>query len=188
MNRFPQRDWRLTVWSRLTRALALGISASMIATATGQAVGADGAGTTVSKSVEFNRDIRPILADKCFKCHGPDSRERKAKLRLDNDKDARAPAASGSAAIVPGNLEKSELYQRIIAEDDEERMPPAKTGKVLSATEIAALKTWIEHGARYQGHWAFIPPSRPPLPAVKNPGWVPIQLTSSSWPGWRPRA
>ena len=123
------------------------------------------------KSVSFTRDIRPILADKCFKCHGPDAGERKGKLRLDNAKDATSLAASGSAAIVPGKLDDSELYQRIISADGEERMPPPKTGKTLSSAEIAKLKIWIEEGAKYQGHWAFSSPQRPALPPVKNAAW-----------------
>jgi Protein of unknown function (DUF1553)/Protein of unknown function (DUF1549)/Planctomycete cytochrome C len=171
MIRLPQRGWRLTSRSQFRYMLALGISASVIDTETGHAARAEGASTTVSKSAEFNRDIRPILADKCFKCHGPDARERKGKLRLDNDRDARAPAASGSAAIVPGKPDESELYQRIIAEDADERMPPVKSGKSLSAAEVAVLKTWIEQGAPYQGHWAFQSPRRPPVPTAKNPGW-----------------
>ena len=124
-----------------------------------------------SKPVSFNRDIRPILADKCFKCHGPDARERKGKLRLDNPRDAASPAASGSVAIVAGKLDDSELYQRINATDPDERMPPPKSGKTLSAAEVDKLKTWIEMGAEYQGHWAFLPPERPPLPTVKNAAW-----------------
>jgi hypothetical protein len=129
------------------------------------------AGAPGRKTVAFARDIRPILADRCFKCHGPDAKERKAKLRLDNRRDATSPGISGSAAIVPGNLEESELYQRITSEDAEERMPPHSSGKSLSAAEIARLKTWIEEGAEYQGHWAFVPPSRPALAPVKNAGW-----------------
>src|SRR6202035_618361 len=107
MIRLPQRGWRLTCGLQFACMLALCIAASMIATDTGPAW-AEGAGSSASKSVEFNRDIRPIMADKCFKCHGPDARERKGKLRLDNDKDARAQAASGTAAIVPGKPEESE--------------------------------------------------------------------------------
>jgi dsRNA-specific ribonuclease len=119
----------------------------------------------------FSRDIRPVLAEKCFKCHGPDPKERKAKLRLDTAKDAFAPAASGSPALVPGKLDESELYRRITSDDPEERMPPPKSGKTLSATEIDRLKAWIEQGAEYQEHWAFRPPVRPLLPAVENLRW-----------------
>ena len=72
---------------------------------------------------------------------------------------------------MPGKLDESELYQRITSTDPDERMPPPKSGKSLSAAEVARLKTWIEEGAEYQGHWAFLPPVRPPLPSVKNPGW-----------------
>jgi Protein of unknown function (DUF1553)/Protein of unknown function (DUF1549)/Planctomycete cytochrome C len=124
-----------------------------------------------TKTVAYNRDIRPILADKCFKCHGPDAKERKGKLRLDNARDALASAGSGSRAIVPGKIDESELYRRITSDDPEERMPPAKTGKSLSAGEVARLKTWIEEGAVYEGHWAFVPPRRPALPSVRNPAW-----------------
>ncbi len=85
--------------------------------------------------LSFNRDIRPILADKCFKCHGPDARQRKGKLRLDDERAAKAPAGSGSVAIVPGKIDESELYARITADDPEERMPPKDSGKSLSAAE-----------------------------------------------------
>src|SRR5205823_8550740 len=84
-------------------------------------------GATGPKQVVFPRDIRPILADKCFQCHGPDAKQRKGKLRLDNRRDVTAPAASGSPAIVPGNLEDSELYRRITSDDPEERMPPLES-------------------------------------------------------------
>jgi hypothetical protein len=126
----------------------------------------------VSKTVRFNRDIRPILSDRCYKCHGPDAKERKAKLRLDSFQTATAPAASGNPAIVPGNTEESELYQRVISGDAEERMPPAKTGKPLGSEEVERLKAWIETGAEYEGHWAFIPPVRPEVPQVRKPAWV----------------
>jgi mono/diheme cytochrome c family protein len=127
--------------------------------------------TAAPKTVDFTREIRPILADKCFQCHGPDARQRKGKLRLDSRRDATEPAASGSTALVPGHLDESELYQRITAEDPEERMPPASSKKALSPEEIARLKTWIEQGAAYQEHWAFVPPVRPKVPSVKNPSW-----------------
>ena len=96
----------------------------------------------------------------------------KGKLRLDSAQAATAPAASGSPAIVPGKLDESELYRRITSPDPDERMPPAKSGKSLSAAEIEQLKTWIEEGAEYEGHWAFIPPVRPALPPVHRDQWV----------------
>jgi len=142
----------------------------LAATLGGAAWAGDTASARSQKTV-FNRDIRPILADKCFKCHGPDASQRKGKLRLDNLRDAQAPAASGSRAIVAGKVDESELFERIISEDPEERMPPPRTGKTLSAAEIARLKSWIEEGAHYQGHWAFQPPVRPELPNVRTPGW-----------------
>jgi hypothetical protein len=123
------------------------------------------------KPIDFTREIRPILADKCFQCHGPDAKQRKGKLRLDNRRDATAPAASGSPALVPGNLDDSELYRRITAEDPEERMPPASSKKSLTPEEIARLKEWIEQGAEYREHWAFAPPVRPKLPSVENSAW-----------------
>ncbi len=155
------------------------VLAMLVCVATAQPVRAGGEaatptgskGTPASRKVAFARDIRPILAEKCFRCHGPDAKQRKGKLRLDNRRDATAPAASGSPAIVPGNLDESELYQRITAEDPDQRMPPAQSGKSLSTEEIARLKAWIEEGAEYQGHWAFVPPTRPELPAVTDPGW-----------------
>jgi hypothetical protein len=121
--------------------------------------------------IAYARDIRPILADKCLKCHGPDASQRKGKLRLDTRRDATAAAASGSPAIIPGKVEESELYLRITSDDPEERMPPASTGKPLTPAEVARLKSWIEQGAEYQGHWAFMPPVRSEPPAVKDAAW-----------------
>jgi Protein of unknown function (DUF1553)/Protein of unknown function (DUF1549)/Planctomycete cytochrome C len=123
------------------------------------------------QKLSFNRDIRPILADNCFKCHGPDAKQRKGKLRLDDERAAKGPAGSGSAAIVPGKIEESELFTRITSDDADLRMPPKTSGKSLAAAEVALLKRWIEEGARYEGHWAFAPPVRPELPTVKNRGW-----------------
>jgi hypothetical protein len=143
----------------------------IVALGTPHGVRAQATAPPMSKKVSFSRDIRPILADKCFKCHGPDAKERKGKLRLDNRKDATAPAASGEIPIVPGKVDESELYRRITAEDADERMPPASSGKSLSAADMARLKSWIEEGAEYQGHWAFVPPVRPALPAVRDPAW-----------------
>jgi hypothetical protein len=108
--------------------------------------------------VDFNREIRPILSDKCFNCHGPDESSRKAKLRLDTRAGALL-AENATAAITPGRSAESELIFRITSTDPEEVMPPpeAKLGR-LTPTEVATLKRWIDEGAGYQSHWSFAPP------------------------------
>jgi hypothetical protein len=124
-----------------------------------------------SATVEFNRDIRPILADSCFQCHGPDSGKRKAGLRLDQEAPANANR-NGRRAIVAGDLDASEVYQRITSTDDVERMPPVKSGKTLSKDQIELIGHWIAEGAKWQAHWSFIPPLRPSIPTVKRSHWV----------------
>ena len=115
---------------------------------------------------DFNRDIRPILSENCFYCHGPDKNRRKAKLRLD-DRDT----AIATGAIVPGKPGESELVGRIFSGDDEERMPPPATHKRLTDRQKDLLKTWIAAGAKYEPHWAYIAPIRPAVPAVKHGAW-----------------
>ncbi len=130
-----------------------------------------GAGTLDSKSVvDFSRDIRPILADNCYACHGPDAQERKAGLRLDVREGALADLG-GYHAIVPGDPAKSEVIARITTEDADDLMPPPKTGKQLTTAQIDLLKRWIAEGAEWQPHWSFIKPERPPLPEVKASRW-----------------
>ncbi len=107
-------------------------------------------------AVDFNRDVRPILSDNCFKCHGPDENERKAELRLD-----RRDSAIGQEVILPGKSSESELIRRITAKDPTHRMPPPSTGKQLSQAQIETLRRWIDEGAVYARHWAFVPPKRP---------------------------
>ena len=108
--------------------------------------------------IRFNRDIRPILSDNCFYCHGPDRNKRQADLRLDTDGGLRGDAGTGhSAAIVPGNPDASELVRRILSADPDERMPPPETKKSLSESQVTLLKRWIQEGGRYEGHWAFMP-------------------------------
>jgi hypothetical protein len=113
--------------------------------------------------LSFNRDIRPILSDKCFFCHGPDPEERKADLRLDIE------AVAKELAIVPGNPDESEFILRITDLDD--LMPPEKSGKSLTPDEIALLETWIRQGAPYEAYWAYEPPKKHPTPTVQNQGW-----------------
>lgn len=120
-------------------------------------------------TVSFNRDIRPILSENCFLCHGPDKSQRKAELRLDVAKSALAER-DGSWAIVPGKPDKSEVYQRITRKDAK-RMPPASTGHRLTAGQIELIRRWIEQGAKYEKHWSLIAPKRPDMPAVKNQSW-----------------
>jgi len=146
----------------ITLALfALATSANMSASA-----------QTAGEKVDFNRDIRPILSDKCFKCHGPAEAVREAGLRLDNEEGAFAKLESGHVAIVRGKSSGSELYQRITSKDADEKMPPADSGKSLTPKEIELIKRWIDQGAAWQGHWAFITPKRSPLPQVKQDGWA----------------
>jgi hypothetical protein len=122
-------------------------------------------------SVDFNREIRPILSENCYACHGPDANKRKAGLRLDIRTNAISELKSGNLAIVPGKPSESKLLDRITNKDDDERMPPPKTGKHLAAEQIETLRRWIEQGAEYKQHWAFIAPERPELPMVKNSRW-----------------
>ncbi|MCA9164735.1 MAG: DUF1549 domain-containing protein, partial [Planctomycetales bacterium] len=120
--------------------------------------------------VEFNRDVRPILADKCFHCHGPDSATREAGLRLDREESAKQ-ARDGGAAIVAGKPDDSELVRRIRATSDEQ-MPPADSGRILSAAERRTLERWISAGAAWERHWSFVPPRRPKLPSTKRTDWI----------------
>src|SRR5262249_32927149 len=116
-------------------------------------------------------DIRPILAENCYPCHGPDQGKRKAKLRLDRREDATSALPNGDFAIVPGDATRSKLVQRTGSKDETEVMPPVKSGKKLSPQEIAALSRWITEGANWQKHWSFVAPRRLAPPAVKNKRW-----------------
>lgn len=129
------------------------------------AVPPPGPGASANK-LQYNRDIRPILAENCFACHGPDSAARKADLRLDQRE-----AAVTAGAIVPGKPEQSELIHRVYAAEGEGLMPPANSKKRLTEEQKALLKRWVAEGAEYQPHWSFIPPQRPPLPSVQDKSW-----------------
>ncbi len=120
------------------------------------------------KPIDFDRDVRPILSDKCYKCHGPDEKERQAGLRLDVPEAALAPLESGARAIVPGKRTESALVARITHADPAERMPPADSGKVLAPAEIATLARWIDEGATWKKHWSLVAPLRPEPPAVRH--------------------
>ena len=124
-----------------------------------------------ASSITYNHDVRPVLSENCFPCHGPDSASRKAGLRLDHFENATNKLESGAAAIVPGQPDKSELVRRIFLADDDQ-MPPAKIHKTLTPSQKELLKKWIASGAKYEVHWSFIPPQKAPLPAVQNSKWV----------------
>jgi len=122
--------------------------------------------------VKFDAEIRPLLADRCFACHGPDAAERKAGLRLDIRDAAFTPLTSGHAAIVPGSLEKSQLFQRIAAADAGDRMPPSSFHKTLNDADIRRIGQWILQGAPWEAHWAFEKPARPEPPKIARAEWV----------------
>lgn len=126
-----------------------------------------GSSVCADETVDFNRDIRPLLADNCFACHGADSGSREADLRLDDRE-----AAIESGALVPGQPDESEFLARVLSEDPELIMPPPETKKQLTKAEKNMLRRWIAGGAEYQTHWAFIPPQKADLPAVQNSTWV----------------
>ncbi len=120
--------------------------------------------------INFDRDIRPILSDKCFHCHGPDQKTREADLRLDT----RAGAMGNddaTGAVIPGKPDDSELWRRVSSRDASEQMPPADSGRSLSDAERDLLRRWIAEGAPWTEHWAFVPPGSPPLPSVKQESW-----------------
>jgi mono/diheme cytochrome c family protein len=125
-------------------------------------------GAPAAAPVSFNRDIRPILSDHCFACHGPDENTRKAGLRLDLADEALKPAKSGKAAFLPGRPDESELVARITSSDLDDLMPPPELKKPLKAEQIELLRRWIAEGAKYEGHWAYLPPQRPAVPTIGN--------------------
>ena len=125
--------------------------------------------------VSYDRDIRPILSDNCFACHGPDAAQVKGGLRIDL-RDSATKSRDGSIAIVPGKPDKSTLIERIFAKDESTVMPPPESHKKLTKRQKQLLKQWIAEGAEYTKHWAFITPKRPSLPEVKNAKWVKNEL------------
>ena len=134
---------------------------------------AEAGGTLIAAATvpDFQREVRPILAQYCFRCHGPDDQQREAGLRLDTREGAIARLESGERAVVPERIDASELVRRIESSDDDTRMPPPATKKRLSDAERSVLKRWIAAGAGYQPHWAFVAPRAMPLPEIANRSW-----------------
>jgi hypothetical protein len=124
-----------------------------------------------AEPLRYNRDIRPILSDNCFSCHGPDVKQRKSGLRLDVREEALKKTKSGKIAIVPGAASKSALWTRINSPDKDEVMPPPKSHKTVTAAQKKKLRLWIERGANYEQHWSFAPLAPGKLPVVKRSGW-----------------
>jgi hypothetical protein len=141
-------------------ARTLGAVPLLTLTLCGTGLGADAAPT-----VRFSRDVLPILSENCFQCHGPDEKARKAKLRLDT-------AEGAGAVIKPRKSDESELILRVNAQADDQRMPPPRTNRRLSAAQKDVLRRWIEEGAAWGKHWAYETPARPLLPPVKNGAWA----------------
>lgn len=128
-------------------------------------LGVIGVGVAVADTIDFNREVRPILSDNCFQCHGPDAAQRKGDLRLDTEEGA-------LAVLVAGNPDESPLIERIIHEDLEERMPPSDSPKQLTESQKVTLHDWIEQGALWAKHWAFVAPVKTALPQVRNESWT----------------
>ena len=126
---------------------------------------------THPRTIHFGRDIQPILADRCFKCHGPDAKQRQAGLRLDGRELLTAEGESGLPTFVPGQPQQSAMYQRITHKESEERMPPEDEGEPLTAEEIERIRIWIEQGAPITPHWAFVAPKPPAIPEVAQESW-----------------
>jgi mono/diheme cytochrome c family protein len=143
----------------------------LAASAVLSALGISGAAAATTAEISFNRDIRPILAENCFSCHGPDPGGRKAGLRLDTEAGLFEKRKEDPAPVLRGNAEGSELFKRLLSKDKDEVMPPPESHKALKPAEVALLKRWIDSGAPWQRHWSFIPPEKSPLPAVKDGNW-----------------
>jgi hypothetical protein len=124
--------------------------------------------SALAQPLQFNRDIRPIFSDRCVACHGPDAVNKGIRLRLDREESAKADLGGGRRAIVPGKPEDSVILQRLQTANKALRMPPAHTGSVVSAAEIATLEQWIREGAEWQKHWSFIAPRKTATPAGQN--------------------
>lgn len=122
-----------------------------------------------AERVDFNRDVRPILSNRCFACHGPDEEKIESGLRLDSAAAATAPADSGSPAIAPGDSQASSLIERVTSNDEDQRMPPSHFGAALTHEEVETLRRWIDQGADYAVHWSFAPIQRKPAPLELTP-------------------
>ena len=147
------------------------LSILVLLTAAGAAAGGEGLpADEATAKIDFQRQVKPILSERCFACHGPDADRREADLRLDTSDGATADMG-GYAAVVPGDPDASELIARIAAEDPADAMPPPDMGPRLSEAEVQVLRAWVSQGAAYSQHWSYVPPVRSPPPAVADLQW-----------------
>ncbi len=137
--------------------------------------------------VDFDREVRPILSNHCFSCHGPDEETREAGLRFDIPGAALKPTDSGHPAIVPGKPKESPLVRRIFSKRKLVMMPPPDSKRPLSDADRAVLRAWIEQGADFTTHWSFTAPKRPRPRSSRTANGPAARSTRSSWRGWRPR-
>ncbi len=153
--------------------IAAGITALWYGMGNASASSETGSGNVLPDVVDYNFHVRPILSDRCFKCHGPDANKREAGLRLDTEEGAYAALKenAGQHAIVPGDPSRSAMYARLITTDTAELMPPPSENLPLNDYEIRLIEKWIKQGAKYKKHWAFIPPVKPALPKVDQTDW-----------------
>ncbi len=159
MIRLAYREFSVLLWTFAVLLTAVGGSSPALAA------------EDAAEPVAFNRDIRPILSDKCFACHGPDKSKRLTALRLDTEEGVRADLG-GRFAIVPGKPHESELIKRVTSDDEARRMPPSYGGQKLSPDEIALLQRWVREGAEWQQHWSFLTPKRPQAPPGEPRDWA----------------
>ena len=152
--------------------------AAIVIVSLAQTFAAQSACAQDTSAIEFGRQIRPILADNCFACHGPDENNREGGLRLDQKEGALAEADSGSQPIVPGDAEASEVFARLVTDDEDLRMPPSDSNKAIAPEQVELVRRWIEQGAPWQEHWAFASPRQDVIPNVKNKAWLktPVDL------------
>ncbi len=136
--------------------------------------------------IDYNLHIKPILSDRCFKCHGPDANKREAGLRLDLESVATKKLESGNIAIVPGEVGKSELVKRILSKEHKYLMPTPESNLVLNDLERATLIKWIDQGAKYKEHWSFVKPELAEIPKLKNSSWPVNSAITISWIALKP--
>lgn len=155
---------------RIKVSTAFSLSCLALVWLAAKVLGSIASAQPADKPVNFSRDIRPILSDNCFVCHGPDEQNQQAGLRLDTKEGAFADRGSYQV-IIPGKAWESRLYQRISTKDEAQRMPPPGAERKLTEKQIELIRLWIEQGAKWETHWAYVPPTRPELPKIKNASW-----------------